>query len=73
MFVALFTNSILSKIHRLIDIAYNVLDTLIYYVINSCMMCLIFTEFLVEFMDKLIYNYNILVSLVRHKMYNNIN
>lgn len=73
MFVALFTNSVLGKVHRLIDNAYNVLDMLIYYVINSCMICLIFTEFLVELVDKLIYNYNILVSLVRHKMYNNIN
>lgn len=73
MFVALFTNPVLGKFHQLVDYVYNGIDTAVYYVINAFMMVLLFTDVIVEMVDKMIYNYNIVVSLVRHKMHNNIN
>lgn len=63
----------LSIVHNLFERGYLVFDTVIYYVINIFMMILIFTDFLVETMNKMMHNYNILVCSFRHKMYNNIN
>ncbi|ODV77244.1 uncharacterized protein CANTADRAFT_56501 [Suhomyces tanzawaensis NRRL Y-17324] len=55
------------------ELAYMVLDTFIYYVINISMMVLIFSELVVTFSNNFVYNYNIVVSSFKHKMYNNIN
>lgn len=48
-------------------------DTYIYYVINGLMIILALTEVMMDVLNKLFYNYEIVLNFFRHQMYNNIN
>lgn len=64
--VTLSTNS-------LIDEAYLLLDTILYYVLNAVVLLLNFTDVVNEVIDKVAFNYQIVYSSFKHKLYNNIN
>lgn len=57
----------------LIDELYLILDTLIYYIINGVMLMMNLADTINEFSNKLLYNYKIVSTSFKHKMYNNIN
>lgn len=59
--------------NSLIDQLYLLIDTLIYYIINGIMVMMNFADTITEFSTRVQYNYKIVSSSFKHKMYNNIN
>lgn len=57
----------------LLDQAVLTFDTSIYYVINGVMIILALTEVMMDVLNKVFYNYEIVLNFFRHQMYNNIN
>jgi hypothetical protein len=57
----------------LLDEIYLFIDTLIYYIINGVMLMMSFADTVNEFTNKMQYNYKIVSTSFKHKMYNNIN
>lgn len=55
------------------DQLYLVLDTFLYYIINMVVLILNLTENVGEISEKVAFNYQIIYSSFKHKIYNNIN
>ncbi|KAK6455051.1 uncharacterized protein RJT20DRAFT_129719 [Scheffersomyces xylosifermentans] len=66
-------NSVKVMVHNTTERMYNILDSILYYVMNIVMMVLLFSDLIMDFSNSFIHNYNIVMCSLKHKMYNNIN
>uniref|UniRef100_A0AAJ8W4A9 Uncharacterized protein n=1 Tax=Candida parapsilosis (strain CDC 317 / ATCC MYA-4646) TaxID=578454 RepID=A0AAJ8W4A9_CANPC len=57
----------------LVEGAYNMLDSLLFYLMNLMLFVLLFTDLVLDFINNCIYGYNIIACSFKHKLYNNIN
>lgn len=55
------------------DYTISMFDSCIYYVINGVMIIMALADVLLEFSDKVMYNYEICLQFFKHEMYKNIN
>lgn len=66
-------SAVVQSTNSLIDEVYLLLDTFLYYILNAVVLLLNLTDTVGEFSDKVAYNYQIVYTSFKHKLYNNIN
>ncbi|KAG2733686.1 hypothetical protein G9P44_003211 [Scheffersomyces stipitis] len=66
-------NSVSKLVSETTEKFYSLLDSVLYYAMNIVMVTLLFTDLIIDFTNSFIYNYNIVMCSLKHKMYNNIN
>ncbi|CUM45493.1 unnamed protein product [Debaryomyces fabryi] len=67
------TSTVVDSTNSIIDQGYLLLDTFLYYVFNAVVLLLNLTDVVNEFTEKVSFNYQIVYTSFKHKMYNNIN
>ncbi|CCG21804.1 hypothetical protein CORT_0B00830 [Candida orthopsilosis Co 90-125] len=67
------SNSSSTTDDSLVEGAYNLLDSLLFYLMNLMLFVLLFTDLVMDFVHNCIYGYNIVACSFKHKLYNNIN
>jgi len=66
-------STVVNSTNSVIDQGYLLLDTFLYYIFNAVVLLLNLTDVVNEFTEKVSFNYQIVYTSFKHKMYNNIN
>ena len=66
-------SAVVDSTNNVIDQGYLLLDTLLYYIFNAVVLLLNLTDVVDEFTEKVSFNYQIIYTSFKHKLYNNIN
>ena len=66
-------SAVVDSTNNVIDQGILLLDTLLYYIFNAVVLLLNLTDVVGEFTEKVSFNYQIVYTSFKHKLYNNIN
>lgn len=66
-------SAVVDSTNNAIDQGFLLLDTLLYYIFNAVVLLLNLTDVVGEFTEKVSFNYQIVYTSFKHKLYNNIN
>lgn len=66
-------SAVVDSTNNVIDQGFLLLDTFLYYIFNAVVLLLNLTDVVSEFTEKVSFNYQIVYTSFKHKLYNNIN
>lgn len=65
--------AISNRVNTYVDMSYQILDTCLYYIINMVMLFFSFTDIILDTSQKILYNYEIISTSIKHHLFDNIN